>query len=120
MQNSSAELYGLDGSQRSLSSHSPVSFSELYEAKRSFFLPPSLKPRAHGKIHEYIEDLNHKFYINLDAFSDERKSASKLLKLPVWLDDFVTRIKSTLFKDPPLLSTYDTTCAVFAIKCAGF
>jgi len=77
---------------------SPVSLNELYQAKQSFFLPPSLKPRSQ------------------DAFLNERKTTQKLFRMPTFIEVIVDRIRTTLFEKPPLIPSYETSCVIFIIR----
>ncbi|KAL3102253.1 hypothetical protein niasHS_003662 [Heterodera schachtii] len=73
--------------------------NELYEAKHSFFVPPSLNPRS------------------ADAFLSERVHCRRrLIVVPLFCDFIVNRCKELLFAPAPIVSSYDTLCTLYAIK----
>lgn len=82
--------------------HSPnnssnsIILNESYEGKQNLFLPPTLKPRS------------------AEQFLPEIKQQS--IWMPSFVGFLVDKIKNLLFITFPVLSSYETLCAMLAIK----
>uniref|UniRef100_A0A183C524 Nucleoporin NDC1 n=1 Tax=Globodera pallida TaxID=36090 RepID=A0A183C524_GLOPA len=86
------------GSLLNVSTGSTGVLNQLYEAKLSFFIPPTLNPRP------------------ADAFLSEREQCRRLIIMPRFCESIVLKLKQFLLVPSPIVSSYDTHCALCAIK----